>query len=493
MDRDELCTTMHVSSSIRRVASLHLLFRLGISQSEIQAGTVKLALSDSLHLILFVAHILPIQRLECFSDTKDMQASDLQRLAPILGATADLVIHDKLKEWQRRTLDPIPLYLLTHLPQTATATLFIVVPRPSLPREWIIPDIEPGRILWLIFVGINLLCMLIDFIVSLGPVLYRLFGWSMERISKSMFSDPRAPWSGGEIHVQSLSMKHTLVLCKTAASHNPFFIQPLRSVPASVHAKFLASIDVQFTGVSVISGSNVTLAALATFVARQENLRTLTFEPYFIRRAPLVSASPIQPIPSKIVHLEAPASYIPHLLPLAPRVERVYLYCSSLPIWLPVLSRGSRVFDYTTYCTALDAIARLPGLHALALSLTFNPLAKSLPWQIKVSSNVPQPETQLHRVKHLMLCTMLPYFRVYSTSTLRALIPWLARFPSLRRVSFDGGAVNMWHDKLSGNEMAFTERCEMSEAIAAACPGISRPSDVVFQIAVQDRMGSGLG
>ncbi|KAJ7651311.1 hypothetical protein FB45DRAFT_1051066 [Roridomyces roridus] len=408
-----------------------------------------------------------------------MQASDFRRLAHILGATApipDLVIHDKLKEGQRKTLDPILFYLLTHLPQTTTDTLLIVVPRPSLPPEWIIPDVEPGRILWLIFVGINLLCMLIDFIVSLGPVFHRLFGhgWSMERISKSMFSDPRAPWSGGEIHVQSLSMKHTL---------HPRLGS--RKFP-SIHRRPIHRCI-------MISGSNVTLAALSTFVARQENLRTLTFEPYFIRRAPLVSASPIQPIPSKIVHLEAPASYIPHFLPLAPRVERVYLHCSSLPIWLPVLSRGSRVFDYTTYCTALDAIARLPGLHALALSLTFNPLAKSLPWQIKVSSNVPQPETQLHRVEHLMLCTMLPYFRVYSTSTLRALIPWLARFPSLRRVSFDGGAVNMWHDKLSGNEMAFTERCEMSEAIAAACPGISRPSDVVFQIAVQDRMGSGLG
>ncbi|KAJ7651158.1 hypothetical protein FB45DRAFT_1078654 [Roridomyces roridus] len=540
MDREDLCTTMHICSSLRRVAAAHLLCRLGISQSDVQAGTVRLALSDSLHLILFVAHVFPIKRLECFADTEDIQASDFQRLAPILGATApipDLVIHDELEDDQRKELETLPL-LLAHLPQKTTDTLLIVVssfnvgiasaactgthimspsPRAKLVLpQLILPDVEQGRILWLVFIGFNLLCMLIDVVLSLGPVFHRVFGYgfrSMEQISKDLFSKHPSRWSGGEIHVQSLSMKHTLVTCKSTPIRNPFVVQPLHGVSDSVHSTLLASIDIQFAGVVMISGSNVTLAQLAAFVARQENLRTLTCLPNSIRPSSLVSASPAGPHNlSQIVHLEAPASYIPHLLPLAPHVERIYLRFPSLPT-VPIISIGPWFFDYTAYCTALDAIARLPGSHALALSFAFNPTAKNLPWH---SSKVSQPEMQLHRVEHITLCTVVPYFRAYNASTIRALTPWLARFPSLRHVSFDEGAVETWYDQFSADEMPSIRRIrinregsstgvrrrersskavrrqEISEAIAAVCTGMSGPNDVAFRITAEERMGSGL-
>ncbi|KAJ7651267.1 hypothetical protein FB45DRAFT_859846 [Roridomyces roridus] len=86
-----------------------------------------------------------------------------------------------------------------------------------------------------------------------------------------------------------------------------------------------------------------------------------------------------------------------------------------------------------------------PGISDL--SFTFDLTAKNLPWQMESSSGIPQPETQLHRIQHIVLRTTAPHTK-YTVSTIRALLPWLARFPSLRRVWFDKAAVEwLWHDE----------------------------------------------
>ncbi|KAJ7651286.1 hypothetical protein FB45DRAFT_997895 [Roridomyces roridus] len=497
MGRQELCIVMHVSCSLRRVASPHLLARLGISQSDVQAGTVKLALSDSLHLILFVAHICPIQRLECFENSKNMQLSEFQRLAAILGVTTripDLVIHDKLDERQRRDIDSLPLYLLPHLPQTATDTLLIVLSawnsslsrystsiHLSRPREgppptgplpvYIYPESTPPGMLMEMF---SIILILVLEMYNLYTVMRRLFrrvfgrGWSVEgRISKDVYPE-HLQLSGG-IHVQSLPNKYTLVTQLESVPGQRIFIKPLRDVPESVYLAFLTSLDLQFEEATVTTGSNLTLADLATFVAGQNNLHVLNC--YSIRYSSLTPESSSQyHVASKIVHLTAKASYIPHLLPLAPDVQYLYLSFPSVSNRLI----GPWVFNFFPYCTALEAIARLPGSHPLAISLTFNLAAAHLPWQIQVGSDDPQPETQLHRVEHIQLrhtwakryCHYL-----FTPCTIRALVPWLARFPSLRQLSFD---------KTSVAAMGQDERLELATVIASACPAMSGAGDVIF-------------
>ncbi|KAJ7651308.1 hypothetical protein FB45DRAFT_890237 [Roridomyces roridus] len=257
-------------------------------------------------------------------------------------------------------------------------------------------------------------------------------------------------------------------------------MEPLNGVSESVYSALLASLDFQFIHATVEAGRNLTLADLATFVSRQNRLHSLDCGQNSIRD--LISGSSSQyHVPSEIAHLSAQASDIPHLLPLAPRVERIYLSfisVSNRPI-------GPRVFNFFAYYTALEAIARLPGWHDLALSFTFNLAAADLPWEMDASSDDPEPETQLHRVEHLMLrCTKAKQHcgYLYSSSTIRALLPWLARFPSLQRVSFDKDSVGaMRHD----------ERLQVAAAIVSVCPEMSGAGDVAFEIAEDEEMRDG--
>ncbi|KAJ7651310.1 hypothetical protein FB45DRAFT_1079041 [Roridomyces roridus] len=515
MDRDELCTTMHISSSFRRVASAYLLFQLGISQSDVLAGTVELVISKSLHLILFVAHICPIQRLECFGVSKNMQLSELERLTAILGDARpipDLVIHDKLEEGQRRDLDSLPLHLLTHLPQTATDTLLIVVPhsipisstsihvsgpRAGPPPIGMVPlddpdDPEPttpdgtSGILMLVF-GVILLCLVLalyNLYMIIRCVFLRGFlrrGWSVqERISTDVYPERLRDREG--LRLQRLPNQYTLVTCKESGAFNHFFMRPLCGVPESVYSAFLASLDPQFKDATVEPWSYLTFADLATFVSRQNNLRTLDCGHNSISYSSLMSASPFQyHVHCKITHLAAQASYIPNLLSLTLNVERLYLRFPSVSNRLS----GPWIFNFFAYCTALEAIARLPGSHSLALSFNFNLAAAYLPWDIEDGSDVPQPETQLHRVEHIMLRrTQAKHYsqHIFTASTIRALLPWLARFPSLQRVSFDKDSVEM---------MCYDQRLEVAEEIASICLGMSGAGDVAFEIAKDDEIRNG--
>ncbi|KAJ7651280.1 hypothetical protein FB45DRAFT_1078966 [Roridomyces roridus] len=484
MDRDDLYKTMHISSSFRRVASTRLLSWLGISQSDVPSGTVKLALSDSLHLIVFVAHICPIQRLECFENSENMPATEFQRLTLILGAVApipDIFIYDRLERGKWSGLDSRPQSLFTHLPQTATDTLLVVwddetrVSHPGggpPPPELYSPRPDTG-----VMLPIYLFVVFVNSCIFLAWVLRNVFGQQSteDRISEDI--SPEYLRLRGGVRVRSLSSKYTVVTCRDTV-WNHFFIKPLRGVPDVVHSSFLASLDLRSTNITVESGSNVAFADLVAFVARHENLLTLACAPNSIRPSSLKSTLPSQ-ISSKIVHLGAPASYIPHLLPLTPRVERVYLSFPSLPTWLSMLSTVPPVFDYAAYSTALTAIAQLTGSRVHAMSFTFDLTATNLPWQTGTSEE-PQPEMQLHGVEHLMLFTTEPKENMYTVATVRALTPWLARFPSLRRVSFDKDAIEgMW----------LGQACKLKEGIAAVCLQMNSAEDVVFEIERKERIG----
>ncbi|KAJ7650808.1 hypothetical protein FB45DRAFT_888846 [Roridomyces roridus] len=463
-DRDwqELCTAMHISSRLRRVASSYLLSLLDISQSDVQAGTVKLVLSHAFQLVVFVGHICPIQTLEC----QNLAEDDIRRLARILGATTlipNILIYEGL-DWRHTHLRrPLALDLLTHLPQTATDTLLIVSDNStyvSHPRT--LPKWSPSGHHSMRARLVHLFWAVIDW-GTFGRLIPRA-RITQTRILQDLHPDHL--YFDDWIHIQRLPENHTLVAFKCSApwGQGPFTIKHLPGITESVYSAFFASLDLQFKSLAVKPESNVMLSDFAAFVARQENLRILTCAPNSFRPSSLVSASPVHPhLASKITHLSAPASYIPHLLPLAPNVERIYV--------TPVL-------DHVAYCTALEAIARLPGLPDLALSLTFDLTSTYLPWQIGETIDIDDaPEARLHRVGHLMLCTTGS--ARYTTSTIRALTPWLGRFPDLQRLSFAENAMEA---------METEQLLRTSEAIAAVCPGMSGPRDVVFHITEEESM-----
>ncbi|KAJ7651268.1 hypothetical protein FB45DRAFT_890127, partial [Roridomyces roridus] len=235
-----------------------------------------------------------------------MDASEFQRLAPILGATApipDILIYDRFEPEQRLDQeDALRLHLLIHLPQTTTDTLLVVwrkstsVSHPCGPPppewEWFSFDLAPGPFLVRAFAVIlqapvYLLIVLVYCSVFLGWEFRRVFGpgWSTEkRIIDDVLPDLRTPIRRirfrGDLHIQSLSTKYTLLTCvQESGGWHRFIIHHLRGVPDSVYSAFLASIDIQFRDVTVKPKSNVTLAQLVAFLARQENIRTLSCAP----------------------------------------------------------------------------------------------------------------------------------------------------------------------------------------------------------------------
>ncbi|KAJ7633218.1 hypothetical protein FB45DRAFT_1148836 [Roridomyces roridus] len=199
MDRKEICTTIHISSSIRRAASAHLLFRLGISQSDVQAGTVKLALSDSFHLILFVAHICPIQRLVCF------RGLCLNREAENSWITEE-------EEEQRDSLFTARLARFKgfHKPPHSTS-LFL----------WIA---QYRRLTWRSFdlerVIANLIMLLVNY--SFGLVftwVYRLLTGHEWSVEARLTEDLGVLSSWDTMRIQMLTEKHTLVTVRSPTDH----------------------------------------------------------------------------------------------------------------------------------------------------------------------------------------------------------------------------------------------------------------------------------
>ncbi|KAJ7607984.1 hypothetical protein FB45DRAFT_1130807 [Roridomyces roridus] len=283
----------------------------------------------------------------------------------------------------------------------------------------------------------------------------------------------------GGIHVQKLSTKYTLV--NHRCNPRSFFIGPLRGVPDSVYSAFLACPDLQYADVTVESRSNVIFTDLVAFIARQEDLRALNCSPNSIRRSSLVSGSPSQHhSSSKIKELIAPASYIPHLLPLTPHVEWLSLSFPSLPRKLPVpaisICRGSLTMPPTPWLSMPSPVCRR-GRKFLSLGFIFDlTTTTNLAWQMDGESD--RPERHLHRVvappspcdpDSLRMCdtyTPLPWSAVRLRLRLGSEIS-----PSLRSVSFDRGTVEL---------ISSAQRLVVVEDILAGVSADDGCWDVVF-------------
>ncbi|KAJ7650973.1 hypothetical protein FB45DRAFT_1018336 [Roridomyces roridus] len=456
LGKDELQAMIYLSSRIRHVASLPFLRSLGITESDIQAGTVKLTLLDSLHLLLFVAHICPIQELVYLKDPEPDWVSSNSRVASILGAIdpiPDILIQDRLNY---TGLDRF----LRQFPQASTDTLLIVAESsvyvaPPLRTAVSSPFPTSRRTM---LKGMHNL--LVGQTLSVG-----------ERIATAS----RISVFEGPIRIQALPDKHTLVTF-ALRWHNHFTIEPIPSVADSVYSALITTLDLgpPLEDVQVEPKSNISYADLVAFLNRHKHIRYLTCAPNSIRPSSFTETEPNPNSP--MVELKAPASYISYLLPFAPNVPQIYISCLSMR---PPFRRRP-VFDQASYVAALDAIARSPrSLPRLSLSLAFDLAAKNLPWETDMSDT---PESRLTTVDQLLL-RRLGSTR-YSAADIRALTPWLGRFSSLRYVYFARGSSEAISDALT---------LELKGAICAACPGVLDISAVRFDVTVGRTSGRSVG
>ncbi|KAJ7068876.1 hypothetical protein B0H15DRAFT_140769 [Mycena belliarum] len=482
----DLWAVLQVSTRFRNVATVPFLSRFGISQSNLQSGT--LSLSDSFFLILVVAQICPIQRLVCFQQHEPGSQLRYKRLASILAITApipDIVIYNRQYMLQRTRRETV--HLLSRIPQAATDTFLVVKgvnmyisrPRQAPAIRWkLLPPPLGGpsihlstsmKVLLLLF-GIPLLfAYLVCAIVNCGVVLI----WAYRRVSQ-----PRWPQSERIIEdagllvfddwmrIQTLPGRLTTITL-TEQRSPVLTLRPLPELPKDVYSSLLPSLDLGFylLHLRVQTKTDLTYTELIDVVQRHAYLTHLTLQPNALRASSLTTP-PIPPwSESRISTLTAPAPYIPHLLPVAPAVQHIYIPFQPAPASGPA-GLAPPAFDLAAHRTALAAIATLAAA-PLTLTLAFRLNASALPWRVPP----PDPATPLPRLHELALCA--EGRARFQAAVICALVPWLARFPGLGRVSFAHGAVE---------RIPFTQRALLAEAICAACRDVRSVQDVAFNI-----------
>ncbi|KAJ6492548.1 hypothetical protein C8R47DRAFT_1270819 [Mycena vitilis] len=440
LDRNELSKVVRLSSRLRSVAMLPYLSRFGISQANLQSGT--LSLSDSFFIILVVARIKPIQRLVCFEEVVPGSQMRYRRLASILAVTApipDIVIYNRHYMLQRTRREAA--YLLSRIPSSATTTLLIVKgsnlslshPRSSPPIQWrLLPpplgssELSTAMKTLIVMFGIPLLfAYLVSAVINFGVVLI----WLYRRITRPPWpQDERIVEDAGVLvfddwmRIQTLPGKLTLV----TLTDQRWPILVIRRIPGladGVYSSLLASVDlgVHLERLTVESQTNLVHSELMAFIQRHQHLISISVGTDSIRASSLTTMPMPSAPESKVYQLIAPSTYIPYLLPAAPNAQRI----SILPALSPM--RGllrPAAFDLPAYRRALDSLAALPaalpGAHLFTVNLTFPLAITHLPWSpaalpdAEALDDALLPETRATRVQALGLCNRTQIARTIS-------------------------------------------------------------------------------
>ncbi|KAK7055919.1 hypothetical protein R3P38DRAFT_3385740 [Favolaschia claudopus] len=510
----ELWKVVQVSSRFRRLAMLPYLWHFDISQENIDAGTLTLSSSKSFHLILVVARMSPVKRLICFKDVlagSRLSFKTYQRLAAVLSVAdpiPDIVIYNKQYLLQRTRREAA--YLLSHIPSSANSTLLLVRssamgvshPRTAPPIQWKLLPPPFGaynlpttmKVLIVIF-GIPLLfaylvSALVNSVVLMRWVWRRLSQppWSQE---KRILEDFGALAFDDWMRIQTLPIpgkQQQLTLVTLTDSRWPVLVlKPLsglgdKAAEAAAYSALLAAVDLglHLERLTVEKNTNLVLSELLAFLARHPHLTSIQLEANAVHAIADNDPPPAPALPdaeNKVSMLTLPACYLPYLLPAAPNVRHVSLLFSSLTYRLR--PKFQATFDLPSYRTALKAMATLPGTHPLTLSLAFRPTAAALPWLLLPPFSPALdptlfPETLLPRVNLLWLYTDPTAHQQFRAADIRRMVPWLALFPGLQKLSFAYGTVE--------SHIGVEVRVELAEAICRDCKGIGTPQDVAFNI-----------
>jgi hypothetical protein len=196
---------------------------------------------------------------------------------------------------------------------------------------------------------------------------------------------------------------------------------------------------------------------LLLFLHHHPNLKGLGLRLDSIRALSLV---PDVSLITSIVSLSAPASYIPHLIPITPLLTNISIEFHPMRTHFPSWRRVA--FSVLEYTRALDGVVSLPGTHALSLGLSFPSDAGNLPW-LRIpddAERASEPEVQLRRVTELHLAGGTTGF---GAETLGALPRWARLFPALKRVVVLPGSRQ--------RAIPFLEQRKLLQAISDACRG----------------------
>ncbi|KAJ7266559.1 hypothetical protein C8J57DRAFT_375424 [Mycena rebaudengoi] len=471
-----------VSSRFRRLAIPLFLSCFYITASDIQAGTITLA--RSFFVILVVANINPIRRLVISDMINHLNlASVLSVAAPI----PDIVIYNNMNflfRWSQGVLYvlsciPRPLLIVKH------DSMIVSYYRAPRPRRWDLPCLRlselpstRNKIEKVVIWGIPLV---VHFFIWLILGCWTMITWTYRRIFGPpwvqvfrIVEDLGRLYGSHWIRIQTLPTAAGDFALVTIACESPeqfrFMFWHIPNLAPEVYAVLLATLELQdhFTSLRVREKTGLSHSDLLGFLQRHPRVSNLTFDQNSLDPSSFVAR---WNIPQTVRVLTAPASYIPKLLPTQPNLAQIEI---TFPFTTTRDKHVTGAFDLPGYYEALDAVASLPGTEPISLTLTLPVTATTLPWlniaDASMLSGNSRPETRLHCVQHLGLASQtILAFRAAALQDL--LPPWLALFPALTHVHFRLMCV--------ATTSAVRWR-ELAQAIVDACPFIVQPENVII-------------
>ncbi|KAJ7052011.1 hypothetical protein C8F01DRAFT_1172733 [Mycena amicta] len=495
-ERRDLWALIRTCTRFRRIGLMPYLAHFDITHSTIESGT--LALSDSFFLILVVGHLRPIHRLICFEHAARVGQTGMgyPRLAMVLNAAPpipDVLIYNRHAMAQKTRREA--LQLLARMP-AVTDNLLLVVP--LSPQKWLLsrprntPPIQwkllpppfgessrrtPTSLKFLILVfGIPLLFAYLvsaatNVVVLLMWLYQVLWGrpWSFEeRIKHDVGTASFSHW----MRIQTLPGKLTLVTFTN--KHLPeLSFRPTKGLKPEQFATVVRALDfgAHLRSMNVFPEVNFVYKDLQEFLLRHLALEGATF----YHNSILSSSLPLAPpttlhTTSKINHLRAPLSYIPHLLPMAPNVSGIW-FTSTIIAGREHSSLRTPAFDMAAYRASLEGVVGLPGTHPIHFTFVLRPTSSSLPWTALMTTTDPEAavglplfETRLTRVTELTFYTDGgSLFRAaHLLEGNNAFARWLGLFPGLRQLTFAWGVI-------SAEWMSRSQKEELEAAILGVC------------------------
>ncbi|KAJ6566600.1 hypothetical protein B0H19DRAFT_1374105 [Mycena capillaripes] len=449
---DDLWILVQVSRAFRQLSLLCLLSKYNISMSQIRSGAVSVP-PEALLLVPTIYHIHPIEKLTIVRTNYLRQYGSLCALSRTLGAIPqipDVAISglpyvtrasggaEVIATLSRSGTDPVVII--------GMHDVRFVHPKKFPPIRWVdlFPKLTSGEVFaGIVFFAPLIVIFIITVILNLIHMLYRRFLWDQtERIAEALKG-----MQGSTMRIQTVSGSGVEQFTLVTFPRSQVILNITRrlALSSAQYAAFLATLDLEEALVSLRVWSNCAfnLPGLLSFAHRHPSLVELQLSPGAIDTASLMQEPEVHAHPGHIRSLQAPAAYIPHILPTERCVESLLITSAS---------------DPDALSGALAAITVLPHndarLRQLTLDMLPSPPSQVLPW--RTESDI-EAGFALPTVTHLTLIVEFTY-RAADASDLPR---WLIRFPQLQSLEFVRPSVPV------------AEQATLAQAIAQARVGTS--------------------
>ncbi|KAJ7510637.1 hypothetical protein B0H11DRAFT_1955576 [Mycena galericulata] len=404
LNAHEIFVLIRVSQRLRHLAPSTFLTHHGISNSQVESGTLALSQDTSApHLLLIVifSAIHAICKLE-ITPRATSSHDFLQRLATVLSIVPqipDILIYNMDFALDTRlgmaniilasSKSPTtPLVLIKHgslcvsHPRYVRPIPWRVFHHPSLPASFLsffTFHLDRGlpRRLFGYLVG-YLMSGIVNSIVLSSWIYHRVFGPRYSQDERIAADLPQVWYC---MRIQSLSAgvvdRFTLVTSSSGVFEGRLAILNVRELTSSHYSSILSALALPYySDLTLHEGCNVPLSTLIDFLQRHPNFTSLILRSESILHSSLLGLTEfIRHTAPSITDISIPATYVTQILYATPNVREISITFAD--------SADTQSFDLSAWASISDAILFLPGTHRILLTLKFDVFpspASASPW-----------------------------------------------------------------------------------------------------------------